>query len=138
MELRCKGRNSSLLVTGSKGGDWLNICDSSSACYYHVLSLDMRKVFAEVSLASDGGRYKGTRVSCVSMMKMTFTPRLLSLFPTQLHFPGHILRVSSDDSADCIPCMSHLKGKGDAGETIRPGVIKMLFGNAEKDIHLDA
>ena len=29
---------------------------SSSACYYHVVSLDMRKLFVEVSLTSDGGR----------------------------------------------------------------------------------
>ena len=71
---------------------------------------------------------------------MTFTPPLLSRFPIRLCFLGHILRVSSDDSAYCIPCTSHLKGKGGAKEleTIWPDVIKMLFGDAEKDIHLDA
>ena len=49
-----------------------------------------------------------------------------------------ILRGSNDDSADCIPCLSHLKGKGGARETIWPDVIKMLFGDAEKEVHLDA
>lgn len=87
-----------------------------------------------------GVGYIGSLVSCVSNSKdkMTFTPPLLSRFPIQLCFLGHILRVSSDDSADCIPSMSHLKGKGGAKETIWPDVIKMLFGDAEKDIHLDA
>lgn len=87
-----------------------------------------------------GVGYIRSWVLCVSNSKdkMTFTPPLLSRFPIQPCFLMHILIVSSDDSGDCIPCMSHLKGKGGARETIWPDVIKMLFGNAEKDIHLDA
>ena len=39
---------------------------------------------------------------------MTFTPPLLSLFPVQIRFLGHILRASIDDSAESVPCMCHL------------------------------
>ena len=82
--------------------------------YYHVVSLDMRKHFVEVSLTSDGGRIdRVLGIICFQFQGQNdIYSALLSRFPIQLCFLVHILRVSGDDSADCIPCMSHLQEKG--------------------------
>ena len=50
---------------------------------------------------------------------MTFIPPLLSLFPVKLRFPGHILRVSIDDSAESVPCcMCHWREREAPGKQL--------------------